>query len=151
VPPDAVATDGASARAAVVQAAYEILTKLYPSEAGDLSVQRTPRLRALPTAPRPLRKASLFPTPNHPEYPSGHSCLSGASAQILSRYFGEHSEFDVVTDRPVDSNGDAVKQHYLSFSDALGAVVEARVFAVFAFARPAKWGRGSAVKSLNSC
>jgi hypothetical protein len=71
----------------------------------------------------------LFPTPNHPEYPSGHSCLSGASAQILSRYFGEHSEFDVVTDRPVDSNGDAVKQQYLSFSDALGAVVEARVFA----------------------
>ena len=72
--------------------------------------------------------STLFPTPNHPDYPSGHSCLSGASAHLLSRYFGEATAFDVVTDRLVDSNGDPVKQHYASFSEALEAVIEARVF-----------------------
>jgi hypothetical protein len=85
---------------------------------------------------------TLFPNPNHPEYPSGHSCLSGASAQILSRYFGEHTEFDVVTDRLVDSNGDPVKQHFLSFSEALGAVVEARVVAGIHFRAACEVGQG---------
>lgn len=44
VAPDPVATDGASARAAAVQAAYNILKKLYPTEAGDLLGQRTASL-----------------------------------------------------------------------------------------------------------
>ena len=35
VAPDSGATDGASARAAAVQAAYLILTRLYPAEMGD--------------------------------------------------------------------------------------------------------------------
>jgi hypothetical protein len=81
------------------------------------------------TTKDPAWTTTLFPTPNHPEYPSGHSCLSGAAAQVLSRYFGEDTAFDVVTDRLVDSNGDPVKQHYANFSAALGKVVEARVFA----------------------
>lgn len=29
----------------------------------------------------------LFPLPNHPSYPSGHSCMSSASAAILQRLF----------------------------------------------------------------
>ncbi len=85
---------------------------------------------------------TLFPTPNHPEYPSGHSCLSGTSAHILSRYFGEDTDFDVVTDRLVDSNGDPVKRHYTSFSEALGEVIEARVFSGIHFRTACEVGQG---------
>jgi membrane-associated phospholipid phosphatase len=30
---------------------------------------------------------TLFPTPNHPSYPSAHSCNSGATAEVLSNLF----------------------------------------------------------------
>ena len=30
----------------------------------------------------------VVPTPNHPEYPAAHSCVSGAMAEILNGYFG---------------------------------------------------------------
>jgi membrane-associated phospholipid phosphatase len=29
----------------------------------------------------------VFPTPNHPSYPSGHSCVSSSSARVLARFF----------------------------------------------------------------
>jgi hypothetical protein len=40
----------------------------------------------------------LFATPAHPEYPSGHSCLSGAAGRVLANYFGEHTSFSVDSD-----------------------------------------------------
>ena len=71
---------------------------------------------------------ALFTTPNHPEYPSGHSCVSGAAGQILSRYFGEKSDFDIVTDRLFNPDMTPVKRSYTSFSAALDEVLNARVF-----------------------
>jgi hypothetical protein len=42
-------------------------------------------------APRPTMIdptiTTLFGTPNHPSYPSAHSCLSGAAASVLARQF----------------------------------------------------------------
>jgi membrane-associated phospholipid phosphatase len=42
-------------------------------------------------APRPAMIdptiTTLFATPNHPSYPSAHSCLSGAAASVLARQF----------------------------------------------------------------
>jgi hypothetical protein len=32
--------------------------------------------------------APVVPTPNHPEYPAAHACVSGAMAGILGRYYG---------------------------------------------------------------
>lgn len=32
-----------------------------------------------------------FTLPNHPSYPSGHSCVSSAAVTVLSRYFPEHA------------------------------------------------------------
>jgi membrane-associated phospholipid phosphatase len=29
--------------------------------------------------------------PNHPSYPSGHSCISGAAAEVLTRFFPQHA------------------------------------------------------------
>jgi hypothetical protein len=31
--------------------------------------------------------------PNHPSYPSGHSCVSAAAAEVLKSFFPEHSAF----------------------------------------------------------
>jgi hypothetical protein len=42
--------------------------------------------------------APLFPTPAHSEYPSGHSCVSGAAGRVLESQFGEHTRFDVESD-----------------------------------------------------
>lgn len=36
--------------------------------------------------------APLFPVPNHPSYPSAHSCLSGAMAEVLSYAFPATAE-----------------------------------------------------------
>src|SRR6185295_3732103 len=33
----------------------------------------------------------LLVTPNHPEYPSGHSTTSGAAAAMLANYFGDET------------------------------------------------------------
>src|ERR1700759_23767 len=37
-------------------------------------------------------------TPAHPEYPSGHSTVSGAAATVLTRMFGEDTAFTVTSD-----------------------------------------------------
>jgi hypothetical protein len=65
----------------------------------------------------------LITTPPFPEYPSAHSCASGAAGRILSQTFGEETSFDVV------SNGmPGVKRHFNSFTAALAEVMNARVF-----------------------
>jgi hypothetical protein len=66
----------------------------------------------------------LFATPAHPEYPSGHSCVSGAAAGVLADFFGDRTRFRVTSDvmpgvaRPFDR-----------FPDALVEVQNARIFA----------------------
>jgi membrane-associated phospholipid phosphatase len=34
---------------------------------------------------------TVYPLPNHPSYPSGHSCVSAAAITVLSRYFPAHA------------------------------------------------------------
>jgi membrane-associated phospholipid phosphatase len=66
----------------------------------------------------------FFPagTPAHPEYPSGHSTVSGAAAAILSDIFGDDTAFSVVSDvRPGSRN-------FASFSAAVEEIANARVF-----------------------
>ena len=41
-----------------------------------------------PVQADPLIKV-VFPTPNHPSYPSGHSCVSAAAASVLTAFFPE--------------------------------------------------------------
>jgi PAP2 superfamily len=66
----------------------------------------------------------LFATPAHPDYPSGHSCVSGAATAILSHEFGEHTRFDMTNDVMI-----GVTRSFRSFTDALEEVKNARVFA----------------------
>lgn len=67
--------------------------------------------------------APLITTPAFPEYPSAHSCASGAAARILSAEFGEETAFDVVTNAIP-----GVTRHFHNFSGALVEVMNARVF-----------------------
>jgi hypothetical protein len=62
-------------------------------------------------------------TPPFPEYPSAHSCVSGAAARILSAHFGE--------DTPISISSDGmpgVVRNFIGFSAALDEVKNARVF-----------------------
>lgn len=61
---------------------------------------------------------------NHPEYPSGHGCSTGAITGALRAYFG--------TDRvryTVDSSVTGTTRSYESFGAALSEVAEARIWA----------------------
>jgi membrane-associated phospholipid phosphatase len=66
----------------------------------------------------------LFATPAHPEYPSGHSCVSAAAAGVLVSYFGERARFRVTSDVMP-----GVVRSFGSFSGALDEVANARIFA----------------------
>jgi hypothetical protein len=61
-------------------------------------------------------------TPAHPEYPSGHSTVSGAAASILAAAFGDNTSFTLTSDvRPGTRS-------YASFSDTVAEIANARVF-----------------------
>jgi PAP2 superfamily len=61
-------------------------------------------------------------TPAHPEYPSGHSTVSGSAASILAAAFGENTAFTVTSDvRPGTRS-------FSNFSDAVAEIANARVF-----------------------
>ena len=65
----------------------------------------------------------LFPTPAHPDYPSGHSCVSGAAGAVLAELFGERTTFEVTSDAMP-----GVVRSFRSFSRALAEVKNARIF-----------------------
>jgi hypothetical protein len=66
----------------------------------------------------------LFATPAFPEYPSGHSTVSGAAATVLARFFGQRTHFRMDSDLLL-----GVVRSFQSFADALEEVKNARVFA----------------------
>ena len=65
----------------------------------------------------------LIVTPPFPEYPSAHSCASGAAAGILSAYFGEDTQFSVSSD-----GMPGIVRNFTSFSASLEEVKNARIF-----------------------
>jgi PAP2 superfamily len=65
----------------------------------------------------------LIVTPPFPEYPSAHSCVSGAAGRILSQAFGEETSFNIVSNAMP-----GVTRTFHSFSAALEEVKNARVF-----------------------
>jgi membrane-associated phospholipid phosphatase len=66
----------------------------------------------------------FFPTgtPPHPEYPSGHSTVSGSAAFVLAAEFGDDTPFTVTSEvRPGTRS-------FPSFSAAVAEIADARVF-----------------------
>jgi membrane-associated phospholipid phosphatase len=66
----------------------------------------------------------LFATPNHPEYPSGHSTVSAAAATVLARFFGSDARVTVRSDLLL-----GVTRSFDGFALALADVKNARIFA----------------------
>jgi hypothetical protein len=66
----------------------------------------------------------LFATPGHPEYPSGHSCASGAAAAVLAAEFGSNAPITLESDVML-----GVQQRYHGPADALEQVKNARIHA----------------------
>lgn len=66
----------------------------------------------------------LLSTPNHPDYPSGHSCFSGAAVGVLAAYVGANRHFSVESDLMP-----GVVRSFGNFSAALEEVGNARIFA----------------------
>jgi hypothetical protein len=67
---------------------------------------------------------TLFPTPPFPEYPSGHSTLSGAAAEVLIGLLGDSTAFTDSTQ--VDIGAPA--RSFRNFSHALNEVAVSRVY-----------------------
>ena len=64
----------------------------------------------------------LIVTPPFPEYPSAHSCVSGAATRVLSSYFGENTAFSV------SSDGMPGLVRYFSDFSAFGSEYRVRCF-----------------------
>jgi hypothetical protein len=74
---------------------------------------------------------TIMTTPNHPEWPSGHSTLAGAMGEVLTRQFGSNFSFTdatyegfVMTGYP---NG-LGSRHYNSFDDMTQEIGDSRVY-----------------------
>jgi hypothetical protein len=68
--------------------------------------------------------APLLVTPPHPEYPSAHSCMSGAAGRVLATYYGDDTAFSLDSDVML-----GVIRSFTSFSQALDEVKNARIYA----------------------
>jgi membrane-associated phospholipid phosphatase len=62
-------------------------------------------------------------TPNHPEYPSGHSTVSASAATVLAAYFGDATPFSVDSEKLP-----GVLRSFPSYSQAVLEINDARVF-----------------------
>jgi hypothetical protein len=67
----------------------------------------------------------LLVTPNIPDYPSGHTALSGAAGTVLATWFGMRSSINLVSDAPAMSG---VIRSFRNFSRMMNEVVDARIF-----------------------
>jgi hypothetical protein len=76
--------------------------------------------------PADVTWTTYIATPAHPDYPSGHSCVSGAAGRVLSSYFGEDTPFVSTSDAPSMA---AVERSFSSFTEATEEIKNARVFA----------------------
>jgi membrane-associated phospholipid phosphatase len=61
-------------------------------------------------------------TPAHPEYPSGHSTVSGSAAYIFAAMFGDNTAFTVTSEIRSGTRS------FPSFSAAVAEIADARVF-----------------------
>lgn len=75
---------------------------------------------ATPTVP-------ALATPNFPDHPSGHNCVSSAAFHVLEEFFGtDKIAFDVVSTRFPGTP--AQTRHFERFSHAIKEIVESRIW-----------------------
>ena len=67
----------------------------------------------------------LFPTPQHPEYVSGHATNSSAMATALSLLFGDAPGLLMVATSPANAG---FERRWMAFSEGIDEVIDARVY-----------------------
>jgi hypothetical protein len=67
----------------------------------------------------------LFPTPQHPEYISGHATNSSAMATILGLLFGDNPGVPLVAISPTNAG---FPRHWTTFGEGVDEVIEARIY-----------------------
>ena len=68
----------------------------------------------------------LVATPNHPEYPAAHGCLTGAEARVLSGFLGtDRIELDLTSTAP---GVEKTTRHYKTADELTTEIVGARVW-----------------------
>jgi hypothetical protein len=68
----------------------------------------------------------LLGSPPHPEYPSGHGCLTGAEAEVFTAFFGnDRIEIDLTSTAP---NLLQPQRHYRHAADLTQEVMNARIW-----------------------
>jgi hypothetical protein len=83
--------------------------------------------------------ASLGTTPNHPEYPAAHGCLTGAASTLIADFFGT-TRVHLVTDSLAFTDG--AHQHVFEDTrDLMDEVFWARMYAGFHFYHSLEAGR----------
>lgn len=90
-----------------------------------------------------LTWTTLLATPNHPEYPSGHSTVSGSAAAVLADFFGDNTAFTVYSDSAALPG---VSRSFPSFSEALEEVKVARIFAGIHFRAACDDGQATGIQ-----
>jgi hypothetical protein len=68
----------------------------------------------------------LVPTPQHPEYLSGHSTNSSAMATVLTLLFGDEPGTSIVATSPTNPG---FERHWARLSEGVDEVIEARIYA----------------------
>jgi hypothetical protein len=69
--------------------------------------------------------APLFPTPQHPEYLSGHSTNSSTMATVLKLLFGDEPGTPIVATSPTNPG---FERHWARLSEGVNEVIEARIY-----------------------
>jgi hypothetical protein len=74
--------------------------------------------------------APLFAAP-YPEYPSGHNCLDAAHVSVLRMFFPDAPAggYSITSRSTLLQAADPKSRHFDSFSQALGELIEARIWA----------------------
>ncbi|MGD9561796.1 MAG: vanadium-dependent haloperoxidase [Pyrinomonadaceae bacterium] len=85
----------------------------------------------------------LYPTPRHPEYPSGNPMNSGAMAAIMANAFGDNPGI------PVSATINGITHQWATFSEGVDEVVDARVYSGIHFRSADQMGADAGVDIAN--
>jgi hypothetical protein len=105
---------------------------------GNRATEADPSWRPLFDPDTPTIPPRSLATPNFPDHPSGHSCVTSSVVNVLQDYFGtDRIAFDVFSPR-----FPGTPRHFERFSQLLAEIVEARVWGGIHFRTADEQGAG---------
>ena len=71
---------------------------------------------------------TYIPTPNHPEFPSGHSTSGGAILTMMANMFGENFDITLHTYDYLNTSNNYPPRHYTSFTQLSNDISDSRFY-----------------------